>query len=74
MVELQQPETSRNQLRRISEGDNQHLERGSPLTLLQESKVLVLYTGGFFWIILNLKCKILGTIGMKCCGEGGYFE
>nr|CAD2142000.1 unnamed protein product [Meloidogyne enterolobii] len=58
LVELQQPETSRNQLRRISEGDNQHLERGSPLTLLQESKVLVLYTGG--------------TIGMKCCCEGVY--
>ncbi|KAL7077133.1 hypothetical protein ACQ4LE_004059 [Meloidogyne hapla] len=59
LAELQEPDSSRHQLRRISEGDKEHLEgSSSPPTILQESKVLVLYTGG--------------TIGMKSCCDGVY--
>ena len=75
MAELQEPESSsRSQLRRISECDKEHLDRSSSPTHLQESKVLVLYTGGeliFSSIFSTCKTQIsLGTIGMKSCDGG----
>ncbi|KAF7634734.1 hypothetical protein Mgra_00005882 [Meloidogyne graminicola] len=59
LAELQESDNvSKNKLRRISECDKELLEGNTPMHL-QESKVLVLYTGG--------------TIGMKSCGADGVY-